>query len=141
MKTTALKLQIYFYATFLISLLLVVLGETDVFPTGILSDNAEWEFYMLIVLELVSLCAIPLALWMFRAKRIKQALTEGRELALGRYGFIRYMLLAIPFLGNIICYYLFMHASFGYMAIIIFLSMLFVFPSLDRCMTEVSEHL
>ena len=35
-----------------------------------------------------------------------------------------------------ILYYLFLNVSFGYLAIILLISMVFVYPSLERCVSE-----
>ena len=52
------------------------------------------------------------------------------------WGFVRLAMLAFLVIVNVACYYLYMNASFGYMAIIAAICMLFVYPSLGRCKEE-----
>ncbi len=42
----------------------------------------------------------------------------------------------MPMLVNAVLYYVFMNVAFGYMAIILFLSTLFIFPTQERCEQE-----
>ena len=48
-------------------------------------------------------------------------------------------MLAFLVIVNAVCYYLYMNASFGYMAIIAAICMLFVYPSLGRCKEETTD--
>lgn len=139
MKKTALFLKTIFFASIVISLVIILLFETDLVISGPLAGNISFEFYFLMASELLTICVVPLALWMFRAKRIKKTLVAGKEKALLKYGSLRILLLAIPMIANTLLYYLFMLPSFGYLAIILFLSMFFVLPSMDRCMQDVLE--
>lgn len=121
------------------TLLLIILFESELLIPGFFSGNLKLEFYSLLISEMVTICAVPLALWMFRAKVIKKSLVEGKENALLRWGLCRQLILAVPMLLNAFFYYAFMLPSFGYLGIILFLSMFFIYPSLERCMFEVSE--
>ena len=57
-----------------------------------------------------------------------------------RWGIVRLCLLNVPMVINLVCYYLFVGAGFGYLAIILFLSLFFVYPSLSRCYNETDGH-
>lgn len=56
------------------------------------------------------------------------------------WGFVRMAMLAFLLVVNVVCYYLYMNASFGYMAIIAAISMLFIYPSIGRCKEETSSN-
>ena len=139
MKKCARKLQAIVYSAIGLSLLMIILFETDNLAPGSCGGNLTAEFYTLMAAELITICVVPLALWMFRAKMIKKSLVAGKENALLRWGLCRQLILAVPMLLNAFFYYAFMLPSFGYLGIILFLSMFFIYPSLERCMFEVSE--
>lgn len=122
-----------------LSLLMIILFETDILAPGSCGGNMTAEFYTLMAAELITICVVPLALWMFRAKTIKQKLISGKEHSLLRFGILRLSLLVVPMVANTLLYYMFMLPSFGYMAIILFLSIFFVFPSMERCVGDVAE--
>lgn len=121
------------------TLLIVILFESEILIPGFFSGNLTLEFYSLLISEMLTICAVPVALWMFRAKVVKKSLVAGKEKALLRWGLCRLFILAVPMLLNAILYYAFMLPSFGYLGIILFLSMFFIYPSIERCMFEVSE--
>ena len=119
--------------------IMAILFEFDMLPCGILEENRKTEFGVAILLEMITICVIPLALWMFKMGRIHQALVKGKEKALARWGTIRLLLLCIPFVANALCYWLFMAPTFAYMAIMLFISLFFIFPSMERCVVETTE--
>ena len=134
MKKCARKLQAIVYSAIGLSLLMIILFETDILAPGSCGGNLTAEFYTLMAAELITICVVPLALWMFRAKLI-----SGKEHSLLRFGILRLSLLVVPMVANTLLYYMFMLPSFGYMAIILFLSIFFVFPSMERCVGDVAE--
>ena len=137
MKKCARKLQAIVYSAIGLSLLMIILFETDILAPGSCGGNMTAEFYTLMAAELITICVVPLALWMFRAKTIKQKLISGKEHSLLRFGILRLSLLIVPMVANTLLYYMFMLPSFGYMAIILFLSIFFVFPSMERCVSRI----
>ena len=139
MKKCARKLQAIVYSAIGLSLLMIILFETDILAPGSCGGNLTAEFYTLMAAELITICVVPLALWMFRAKTIKQKLISGKEHSLLRFGILRLSLLVVPMVANTLLYYMFMLPSFGYMAIILFLSIFFVFPSMERFVGDVAE--
>ena len=46
-------------------------------------------------------------------------------------------LLLLPLLVNTLLYYMYANVAFGYMAIILVIVLPFVYPSMERCMSEV----
>lgn len=48
-------------------------------------------------------------------------------------------MLLFPMLINLMLYYFFFVSGFGYMAIVLFLSSLFIVPTMDKCKAEITE--
>lgn len=119
-----------------LSLLVVVLGETHV----VAFEDANWgemaQFYLLYTMELATICLIPLALRLFRFKLVRRQLREQREQALAKWGLYRMDMLLIPMFICTVLYYAYMHATFGYLAIILCLCLVFVVPTKARCRAE-----
>ncbi len=125
--------------TCLLVVVMAVLFEFDVLPCGILESDAKTEYIVAIILEITTLCVIPLALRLFKFGKIHQSLVKGKEKALARWGTLRLLLLCMPLLANVICYWLFMAPTFAYMAIMLFICLFFIFPSMERCVVETSD--
>lgn len=138
MKHTYKLLLYTFISIMLLCVLFVAANESGLLVMACDDIGATTEFYMLMAMELASVCLIPLALWMFRAKAVKRRLAEEREKALLPFGLARIGLLALPMATDIVFYYLTMIPSFAYLAIIHFLAMFFIFPSKERCVSEVA---
>ena len=101
-----------------LALLWVVLNENDVFElVGTLHTDANSDFMLTSVMELITICSIP------------------------AFSLVRIDMLLVPMLVNAVLYYLFMNVAFGYMAIILFLACFFVFPSQERCEKEYNDML
>jgi len=136
MKIISKKLMVI-YMTFLIAtIVFIVLYETDVFESGILAENKQSEFILMSMMELISLGAAFLGLRLFKFKKVHEELVSREEPAMMKWGSIRLLILEVPMLGNTLFYYLFMNTTFGYMAIILLLCLPFVFPTVDRCLSE-----
>jgi len=110
-------------------------------PSGTMATNKNAEFLLATIMELLTLCAIPLALRLFKFKKVERQLTAdgGSFDVLMKWGGLRMALLCIPLVVNTLLYYLFMNVAFGYMAIILLLSLFFIYPSLNRCIEETTE--
>lgn len=138
MKEVSKILKIVFWAELVPVVLFVILFETGVLEPGILKGGDTGEFIILTIMELFTIGVIPLALYMFKIKRIQSDLYERREPALRQWGLLRMDLLALPLVANVLFYYLYMNVSFGYMAIILFICLFFVYPSEKRCVADVT---
>lgn len=112
------------------------LFECNLLPVGLLAGHGTGEFVALTFMELATIVAIPFAMRLFRFKAVRRSLIAGREEAMQKWGVARILLLGVPLLANTLLYYLFMATPFGYLAIILFLSMFFIIPSLGRCVYE-----
>ena len=82
-----------------VSLIAVVLYESDTLPVGVLSGRGgSDEFVVTMLMELLTLCVIPLALRLFRFKTVAARLTSAAELL--RWGMIRMLMLCLPMVTN-----------------------------------------
>ena len=117
--------------------LVVILGEFNILPFERFDGGDKTEFYLLTFMELLTIAMIPLALRLFKFRKVKAQLAEQRENALTKWGVIRMDMLCIPLFINVVLYYVYQHAAFGYLAIILFLCLFFVYPSKARCQAEV----
>lgn len=125
-----------FLTAIAVGLVIVVLFENDLLPCGIMiSDDKSVEFVVATIMELLTICVIPVALKLFRFKRISKLLTSAE--ALSKWGTIRLLMLCVPMIVNMVFYYMFMNVAFGYMGIIIFLCLFFVVPTKERCRSEI----
>jgi uncharacterized membrane protein len=117
----------------------VVLYEGELLETGMLTVDMSMEFVLTTLMELLSLAAIFVGLRMFKKKRIHDDLTTRKAPALRFWGLVRLCVIGLPLSLNVLFYYLFMNTTFGYMAIIMALCLPFVYPTLNRCLTETEE--
>lgn len=137
MKETQKILMTTFVASLGCALLLVLAGETNLLPTGILTEQKSAEFVVLSVMELLTICTIPLALRLFKFSAIRRRLTDSNGLR--RWALVRMLMLACLMIINVLLYYLFMNPAFGYMGIIVFLCMFFIVPTQSRCENEITK--
>lgn len=140
METIQKKLQLIFWIPIVLSAIIIVSGELDIIPNGILANDKQMEFVIMSMMEILTIIAIPVALKLFKFKAIANKLASDTLLHFERWGIVRLCLLHVPMVINLVCYYLFVGAGFGYLAIILFLSLFFVYPSLSRCYNETDGH-
>ena len=136
MKRTQSILTIEIAAFVVAALIVVVLFESNTLLEGSLADSKTNEFLVVTAMELLTLCAVPLALRLFRFKSVERSLKENGQQTLLKWGTIRIMLIVVPMLLNVILFYLFGNVAFGYMAIILFLCLFFIYPTKSRCEAE-----
>jgi len=131
------RLKLQYLAVMAVLILVVVLCETDLLPIGFFAGSQQAEFWLLLLMEPLTLAAIVAALYLFKSKKVAAALHSGGIAALDRWATLRLLMLQVPLMLNTVGYYLFLVPSFGYMAIMTLLAMCFVYPSLARCKSEV----
>lgn len=129
-------LQIAFYSIVVPAILLVLLFESNVFSTGLYADNKTADFLFTAIMEILTICCIPLALRLIKDKTMKKYDVPRRMQIYRRKAMLRLLLLGCPLLVNTFLYYLFMNVAFGYMAIILFLCLLFIIPTKERQQRE-----
>lgn len=136
MKRTQSILTIEIAAFVVAALIVVGLFESNTLLEGSLADSKTNEFLVVTAMELLTLCTVPLALRLFKFKSVERSLKENGQQALLKWGTIRIMLIVVPMLLNVILFYLFGNVAFGYMAIILFLCLFFIYPTKSRCEAE-----
>lgn len=126
-----------FWVMIIIPVIVAILYETDVLLAGDLAvaGNESAEFIATIVMELLTLVSIPSALRLFKMAGKKIC----NEVSLMRFSLIRLAILLGPLWGNALLYYLFMNATFGYMAIITLIAMAFVYPAKQQFQNDGAE--
>ena len=140
MKKVQTILATIFWVLLLTAALTVVVFETSLMETGILAgrDN-NVEFLVTMTFELLTLASVPVALKLFKFKRIHGELVTEKAPAMLRWGTVRLLLLLALLQCNTLLYYIYMNTAFGYMALIIVLCLPFVYPSMGRCLAETED--
>lgn len=129
-------LQAILWTSVVLIILIAVVYENHWLLEGGWADSPTLQFGWQIVMELVTIVAIPTALFLFRFKYVRRLLAEGRMKALRTWSIARLLMLCVPIVLNAVLYYQFMAVAFGYMSIILLLSLFFVYPSRARCEQE-----
>ena len=136
MKKVSQQLIAFYTAQIALALVIVVLFELDILPTGIMADDKQTDFLLTATMEIVSLGAAFLGLRLFKFEVVSKSLVEQKEKAMWKWGMTRLLILEAPMVINTLLYYIFMNTTFGYLAIILLLCLPFVYPSLNRCLAE-----
>ena len=132
-------LLVCFYVPLAIVALCVVLCETDIIVPGCGYDNVLFQFHLLTLMELVTVALIPLALYLFRIKTVDRDLKAQPLIALRKWGLLRLGMLSVPMVLNTLLYYISLNVAYGYLAIILLICHVFVYPSRARCEQETSS--
>lgn len=120
----------------ILSLAIIMLYETNVLLEGSLCGDANTEFMAVMLMELLTICAVPVALRMFRFRMVRTHIELHGAPGHLRMAMLRLMLLTVPMVANILCYYLFVKVAFAYLAIILAISLVFILPTTERCESE-----
>lgn len=125
-----------FYVPLALAALCVLLFETDIIIPGWGANNTVLQFQLLACVELMVVAFIPLALYLFRIKKVSNDLRLHPVEALRKWGLVRLALLAVPLVVCTFLYYVTMNVAYGYLAIILLICLVFVYPSKVRCEQE-----
>ena len=87
------RLKVLFWASIAVSLVLVLLFETNVLLPGALADEVSVQFVVVTLLELLTICCIPLAVRMFRFKKIRGDIKNGHYM---KWAFLISMIFIYP---------------------------------------------
>ena len=139
MKKVIKQLMAFYIAQIALALVVVVLFELDVLPVGVMADDKQSDFIFTALMEIVSLGAAFLGLRLFKFKAIHDDLVKRQEKAMWKWGMARLIILEAPMVIDTLLYYIYMNTTYGYLAIIMLLTLPFVFPSENRCIAETSE--
>ena len=136
MKRNSRRLFAILMATLAVAIAIIVVYETNILTEGAMYGDANVEFLVVMIMELLTICVIPIALRMFRFSIIRNYIEENGLTGHFRMSSARMMLLAVPLLLNVLFYYLFMKVMFAYLAIILAISLIFIIPTVARCESE-----
>ena len=100
MDNVVKTLKVCFFAPIVIALILVVLYETEVMIPGFNGFNTQAWFIILTVMELLTIAVIPAALYLFKVKKVKEALKAEPAAAMKKYGVMRLLMLGLPLVAN-----------------------------------------
>ncbi len=139
MKSISKYLTLIYILLAALTLAVIMVFETEMLESGLMAGENQSEFIFTFVMELVSLGAAFLGLRLFKFKAVHDDLIARQEPAMMKWGTIRLLILEVPMLADTLLYYMYMNTTFGYLAIILLLCLPFVFPSLNRCLSETSE--
>lgn len=139
MERTIRVLNYLYWGVFVAALFIMIAFESDIAVSGTIAGEKDSEFVVQALMEMATIVAIPTALRLFRLRQVKDSLIRHKHIALRKWGVIRILLLGLPMIVDVLFFYLFMQPTFGYLAIIVAICMIFVFPGKDRCNYEVQN--
>ncbi len=134
-RTTILK-ALYLTPTIL-AIAFAIMCETGLLECGwgIEANNNTQEVITLGIMEMITLCVIPVALRLMKFESVaRKAKASWRGYV--RIASARILMMALPMVADTLLYYYYMIPAFGYLAIILVLAMVFVYPSKSRCKNE-----
>lgn len=125
-------LRIVFFSGLLAAGLLVLLFETEMLESGALTGDEQTAYWLGIVGVALTIIAIPTALKLMTWKRVKADVKQSEQ-SYVRWSILRLLMLTTPFLYNLLVYYLLgCEPTYAYMALMLLLVFLFVWPSQDK---------
>ena len=118
--------------------LLYLCGDVMNMDMGVFAAASQQErFVVTTVMILLTLALVPLSLRLFKFRRVAADLFSRKGKALAKWGKIRMATLGLLLFVNTMLYYLYGYEpSFGYLAIVVLLTMPFIYPSMSRCIAE-----
>lgn len=137
MKIALKAVKTAFYSSIAGPVAVAVLFESGILEEGFLAggDFFTVEYFAHIAMILLTLCAIPVALRLFKYEKVAVAV-KGNIDGWKKYALLRNEILGITMGVNTLLYYAFINSAFGYLAIITLLAMMFVYPSESRLRNE-----
>lgn len=130
-------LRAQMYTSIAAALVIIILFETGTLLPGMIEAGSQAEFLLQTLMEVLTVCIIPLALRLFKFGFVRRAIEAAPVQGLQRWGVVRMTMLCDTMLANTLLYYITpLDVAFGYMAIICLICLVFVKPTLERCMAE-----
>lgn len=142
MKRTHNILMAVYWLMLLVAAGIYVCGEfLEVDMAWLSSDESRQAGIVVqMVMILLTLGLVPLALYLFKMKRIHASLLENPSEALLKWGVVRIIILGLLLLCNTLLYYIYgFEPAFGYLAVMVMLTMPFILPTMSRCKAETEE--
>ena len=131
-KQTLNLLRAVYCVILLQAALLVIIFETGLLPVGTQAYDSQVNYMVEMTGLILTIVCIPLALKMMHFSRIKELLhQQPRKYQL--LSITRLALLGVPLLFDVLAYYLLgFDATLGYLALMIVVAFLFIWPSKDK---------
>lgn len=118
-------------------IIITALHETALVLPGSYAGDTGRQFVAQALMELITVTCLPLSLALFHFTKIKLKLQTLGTVALHRWGLTRLALIGLPMVANTLLYYLFMTVAFAYMALVLALAIVLIYPSEARCRMDV----
>ena len=96
MRSISKKLTVIYMSLAALSLVIILLYETDILTVGVLEEQKQSEFILTALMELISLGAAFLGLRLFKFKAVHNDLVSREESAMWKWGVIRLLILEVP---------------------------------------------
>jgi hypothetical protein len=142
MKKTRNILMFVYWLQLLAAAIIYVCGDYLEFDMAVLaSDEARHTgYYVQMVMILLTLGFVPLALRLFKFRSIHASLLAHPAKALMKWGGLRVLILGLLLFANTLLYYVYgFEPTYGYLAVMVMLTMPFVLPTMGRCKAETEE--
>lgn len=127
-------------AALIMVVIIVLLYESGWLLPGSMMGNASL-FVVEIVMQLITLLFIPLALYLLKLGGVRKSLKRKNTIAATaycRWSSLRMLMICLPMVLNVLFYYLYgEETSFFYMAVVLLVSLSFIYPSKNRCEEEI----
>lgn len=134
--------MLVYWLQLLAAAILYVCGDYLEFDMAVLaSDEARHTgYYVQMVMILLTLGLVPTALRLFKFQGIHASLLAHPEKALLKWGGLRILILGVLLVANTLLYYIYgFEPTYGYLAVMVMLTMPFVLPTMGRCKAETEE--
>ena len=125
-----------FLASLVLEAIIIAMYETEMVLEGYYAGYVTAEFLCATIMEILTICLIPLALRLFKFGAVRNDIQQNGIRGHYRWALTRMLMLILPLLVNTMLYYLFIKVEFAYMAIILFISLAFIIPTKARCESE-----
>lgn len=140
LKRTRNILKAVMYGSMAVVAIIVYLYESEMLLPGGIEKGTNADFILVSLMELITICTIPLAMRLFKFGIVRRAIEANASAGLLRWGLIRILLICVPMLVNTLFYYIVsLNTTFGYMAIIGLICLVFINPSMKRCQSETGQ--
>ena len=129
-------LRIIYVCELLTAALIALVFETSLLIPGTLAGDEELAYWLSIIGVALTIILLPLSLRLFKFERVKRAVAKSEHHYL-RWSVVRLGCLALPLLYNLVCYYLLgCEPTYGYLALMIVVAYIFIWPSRDKMVYE-----
>lgn len=121
----------------LILICIVAIYELPILLPGCLAGKKSLTFVQFIM-QPITLLLIPLVLYLFKIPRVCKSITNIQSYkGFQIWACVRICLLCIPIILNILFYYIYgKEVGFFYLALILMISIFFIYPTKERCESE-----